>query len=120
MAAGLALHGAGNICVCTRAWWTGYSQANQACTVIHEMGHKIHMVVSGTGNQPDKVATHYVNAGHIGNHCHNGAPAGQADYSTASNVASANCVMFGAINGQLSFCGNCSPAVNKVDIGSGF
>jgi hypothetical protein len=120
VAAGLALPGAGNICVCTRANWANYGQAEQACTVVHEIGHKIQMVTKGTGIQPDKVATHYEGCGHYGDHCHNGAPAGQADYGTRDNVTKAACVMFGTINGQIGFCGNCGPAVKKVDIGGGF
>lgn len=120
MRAGLAIGGAANICVCTIAWWTAQSQAEQAGVVIHEAGHKVHMVVSGTGNQPDRVATQYDNAGHVGSHCHNGCAAGQADYGTAANEAASTCVMFGSTNGHNAFCGNCGPAVTKVDIGGGF
>lgn len=120
MRAGLAIGGAANICVCTIAWWSAQSQSEQAGTVIHEAGHKVQMVAKGTGRQPDRVATQYDDAGHVGSHCHNGAPAGQADYGTAANEALATCVMFGTITAHNTFCGNCGPAVTKVDIGSGF
>ncbi len=120
MRAGLAFGGAADICVCTIAWWTPQSQTEQAGVVVHEAGHKVQMVVDGTGTQPDRVATQYDQRGHRGSHCHNGAPAGEIDYDTSANIAASNCVMFGGTNGHNSFCGNCGPAVNKVDIGSGF
>lgn len=120
MRAGLALGGAANICVCTIAWWTAQAQDEQAGVVIHEMGHKVQAVPAGRNIEPDRIATQYDNAGHVGSHCHNGAPAGQADYGSGGNQAASTCVMFGSTNGHNSFCGNCAPAMKKVDINAGF
>lgn len=120
MRAGLAIGGAANICVCTIAWWTQSTDNEQVGTVIHEAGHKVQMVVAGTGSQPDRVSTQYSGSGHAGSHCHNGAPAGQANYATTALTNQSNCVMFGTINGHNAFCGNCAPAVKKVDLGAGF
>ncbi|MDO7843971.1 hypothetical protein [Sphingomonas immobilis] len=118
--AGLALGGAANICVCTRAIWQDQTLAEQAGTAIHEIGHKVHMVAAGTGIQPDKVATQYTGHGHAGPHCFNGAPAGEANYATTPNTNASICVMFGTINGHNEFCANCAPAMKKVDLGRGF
>jgi hypothetical protein len=123
MRAGLALGGAANICVCTIAWWNAQSNAEQVCTVIHEMGHKVQMVAEGAGTsgiQPDRVATQYSGRGHVGSHCRNGCAAGQANYATTANANASTCVMFGTVNGRSAFCGNCAPAMKKVDIGAGF
>jgi hypothetical protein len=120
MRAGLALGGAANICVCTIAWWTAQSQGEQAGVVIHELGHKVQAVPAGRAIEPDRVATQYDNAGHVGSHCHNGCAAGQANYATSANNAASTCVMFGSTNGQNTFCGNCAPAMKKVDISAGF
>ncbi len=120
MAAGLAFTATPDICICTRSWWTPMDQAKQALTVVHEVGHKVHMVAKGIGSELGRVATQYDNAGHVGSHCHNGAPAGQIDYDTAANNAASTCVMFGATNGHPNFCSNCGPAVLKVDIGDGY
>lgn len=119
MRGGLALGGP-DICVCTRAWWQTVSQGEQLGTVIHEMGHQVHMVVDGTGSQPDRGATQYDNSGHVGSHCHNGCAAGQANYATTANTTASTCVMFGTVNGLTAFCRNCAPAVKKVDLSAGF
>lgn len=120
MRGGLALGGANQVCVCTRAWWRNQSDAKQACTVIHEMGHKVQMVTAGTGSEPDIVATHYLNRGHVGDHCHKGCPAGETSYGTTAMLNLSTCVMFGTVNQKNAFCNNCEKAVKKVDIGSGW
>lgn len=120
MRAGLAFGGAADICICTMAWWTAQSEDEQAQVVVHELGHKIQMVAAGRAKEPDRVSTQYDNSGHVGSHCFKGCTAGQADYSTSENEAASQCVMFGSTNGQIAFCGNCAPAVKKVDIGAGF
>lgn len=120
MRGGLAFGGSADICICTRSWWRNSTDAKQVCTVIHEMGHQVKQVSDGTGNQPDRVATQYDNSGHVGSHCHNGCAAGQANYATSANVTASTCPMFGTVNQKTAFCGNCAPAVKKVDLGSGF
>lgn len=120
MRGGLAFGGTPNICICTRAWWNTVGHHDQACTVVHEMGHQVHMVVDGSGNQPDRVTTQYDKRGHVGSHCHNGCASGQEDYSTSDNVKASTCVMFGTVNGKVAFCGNCAPAMKKVDLSAGF
>lgn len=118
--AGLALGGANQVCVCTRALWQTQSDNEQVCTIIHEMGHKVGMVSAGTGSQPDQVTTQYSDHGHVGSHCRKGCPAGEADYSTSGNVSLSTCVMFGTVNGNKAFCADCKKAVVKVDINSGW
>ncbi len=120
MRGGLAIGGAGNVCVCTISWWKTRSDAAQLRTLIHEVGHKVQMVAAGRNKEPDKVSTQYDNAGHVGSHCFEGCTAGQANYSTSANTAASRCVMFGSANGNTAFCANCAPAVKKVDIGAGF
>lgn len=119
MRGGLAIGGAANICICTRSWWNNSNDAKQACTVVHEMGHKVQMVAAGTGGQPDRVSTQYSGHGHMGSHCHNGLAAGLATYGNA-DVTATTCAMFGTVNRRTAFCGNCAPAVKKVDLGAGF
>ncbi|MCB2076993.1 MAG: hypothetical protein KDE55_04765 [Novosphingobium sp.] len=120
MRGGLAFGGSADICICTRAWWRTSADDKQVCTVIHEMGHQVHQVSAGSGTDPDRVSTQYTNRGHVGSHCHNGCTAGQANYNTSANVSSSTCPMFGTVNRKTAFCGNCAPAVKKVDIGAGF
>lgn len=120
MRGGLALGGANQVCVCTRAWWATVSNNDQAGTIIHEMGHKVQMVTAGTGSQPDRVATQYLNKGHVGNHCHKGCAAGETTYGTTAMLNNSTCVMFGTVNGTHAFCDNCEKAVKKVDIASGW
>lgn len=120
MRGGLALGGANQTCVCTRAWWADVADAEQSCTIIHELGHKVGMVADGTGKLPDRVATQYSDSGHAGSHCHAGCAAGQANYATAANGAASTCVLFGAVNSKQAFCADCGKAVKKLDIGSGW
>lgn len=120
MRAGLALSGANQTCVCTRAWWTNQPDSEQQGTIIHEMGHKVGMVADETGNLPDKTASQYSGCGHAGSHCHKGCPAGEASYNTTANVAASGCVLFGTVNGKLAFCSDCETAVKKLDIISGW
>ncbi|AFL74240.1 hypothetical protein [Thiocystis violascens] len=120
MRGGLALGGANQVCVCTRAWWSNQPDAKQECTIIHEIGHKLDMVVKGSGKQPDAVATHYSGKGHAGDHCYQGCPAGEASYNTAANLSASQCVIFGAVNQKNAFCANCEKAVKKLDINSGW
>lgn len=120
MRGGLALGGANQTCVCTRAWWRDQPSAKQECTIIHEIGHKLGMVAAGTGISPDKHATHYENKGHAGNHCFNGCTPGLANYKGSANLAASTCVIFGAVNQINAYCGNCEKVVKKLDINAGF
>lgn len=120
MRGGLALGGANQTCVCTRAWWRDQPDAKQTCTIIHEVGHKVGMVADGSGKLPDKVSTHYSGSGHAGDHCYKGCTAGQANYATTANLNASQCVLFGSINSKNAFCENCEKAVKKLDIGSGW
>ena len=91
MRGGLSFPGGNLICVCTRAWWTTISTADQNQVIIHELGHSVGMVAKGTGKQPDKVATHYdTSKGHVGDHCHDGIPAGQTRYDSSTDSAASN------------------------------
>jgi type VI secretion system secreted protein VgrG len=118
MRGGVSFKGENLICVGTRGWWKDKAAASQNETLIHEMGHKVNMVCTGTGKQPDKVDTHYSGKGHAGQHCHFGLPV-QASYSNANG---AQCIMFGSnCESRLAeFCENCCPAVFKMDLSSGW
>ena len=120
MRAGLALGGANQTCVCTKAWWRSITDNSQKGTIIHELGHKLQMVTDGAGNKPDKTNSHYKGKGHAGDHCHMGCSAGQSMYNNRTNSASATCVMFGTSNGKLAFCADCAPALKKVDLTAGY
>lgn len=119
MRGGLAISGA-NTCVCTRAWWRNQSDSKQECTIIHELGHKIGMVADGSGNRPDKVATHYSGKGHVGDHCYKGCAAGQVSYDDSASLRASQCVIFGAVNQKNAYCTNCEKAVKKLDINAGW
>lgn len=118
MRGGLSFPGGNLICVCTKAWWQNITEAEQNTTAIHEMGHKVSMVVDGTGKLPDKVETLYTGKGHVGNHCHFDLPV-QDTYAGANGN---QCVMFGAVSedGPSAFCEKCAPAVRKVDCSDGW
>jgi Mlc titration factor MtfA (ptsG expression regulator) len=52
MRAGLPFGGSNLICVCTKAWWKNKTGAQQNEVIIHEMDHKIGMVLGRTGTLP--------------------------------------------------------------------
>lgn len=116
MRGGLSFAGENLICVCTRAWWGNIPNDYQNQVLIHEMGHKIGMVPDGTGKLPDKTSKHYANKGHVGNHCHQGL----AVLTNYRNATGSTCVMFGATNGKIAFCSDCTPALRKVDLSDGW
>jgi len=115
MRGGLSFGGGNLICVCTRAWWADSSEAEQNQVMIHEMGHKIGMVPTGT--DLDKTPKQYTGKGHIGSHCHAGVGV-LADYG--GSTASSTCVMFGATNGKSAFCADGAKAVKKQDLSTGW
>ncbi len=121
MRGGLALGNNNAALVCTRAWWRDKPNDEQVHVMIHEVGHKVQMVADGTGIRPDKVKTHYDSSkGHVGDHCYKGNADGQARYDAPTDAANAQCVMYGSTNPNLEFCGNCTPAVRKVDLSGGW
>ncbi len=120
MRGGLALGGANQTCVCTRAWWRDSVGAKQECTIIHELGHKLGMVATGSGISPDKHDTHYENKGHVGNHCFSGCEAGQDSHAGSDNLAASNCVIFGSVNQKNAYCDNCQESAKKIDFSAGF
>jgi hypothetical protein len=117
MRGGLSFGEGNAVCICTRAWWLDRDAATQNQVLIHEVGHQVGMVASGTGRQPDRVSTHYDGRkGHVGDHCHHGIPPGQARYDRMVDLTAARCVMYGMTTSHTAFCSNCAPAVRKVDI----
>lgn len=120
MRGGLSFTGTSLVAICTRAWWTDISAAEQNQTLTHELGHQFGMVPEGlTAEALDAHADQYTASGHVGSHCHHGVAA-KANYGDdASNTAS-DCVIFGATNGKLAFCPLCGPQVRKVDLTKGW
>ncbi|HIJ70409.1 MAG TPA: hypothetical protein HPP87_03495 [Planctomycetes bacterium] len=114
MRGGLSFTDSNLICVCTRAWWSTVSEADQNQTMIHEMGHKIGMVPNN--DDLDRLPNQYDDSGHVGSHCHAGVSA-MANYSGATG---STCVIFGACNGRTAFCTDCAGAVKKQDVSSGW
>lgn len=110
--------GAGNvICIATVARWDNRNLAEMVQTLIHEFGHQFNMVADGTGTQPDKVSTHYVDRDHMGPHCHHNLPL--MDHFGGQP---GDCVLFGESSaGRLpNYCENCTPAIRKMDLSAGF
>lgn len=100
--------------ICTRAWWQAISEQDQNKIAIHEIGHKLGMVSDASGALPDKPTYYYSGSGHNGNHCHKGLTAGLSDYRGLG--VNSQCVMFGEIASQSSFCKECSEVVRKIDL----
>jgi type VI secretion system secreted protein VgrG len=113
MRGGISIGGGNLICVCTRAWWRPISGDEQNQTMVHEMGHKVGMVPTGT--TLDATPNQYTGKGHVGSHCHTGL-AVLASYSNVTGT----CVMFGATNNKSAFCADCAKAVKKVDLSAGW
>lgn len=130
MCGGLEFPDSNLICVCTRAWWNMESSRDQVQILIHELGHKFGMVPNGSDSAlhryydarlPDKPESYYDNVkGHVGPHCYFGLPDNQARYDNDTDRAASKCVMYGATNGKIRFCGNCGPALRKVDLARGW
>lgn len=118
MRGGLSFGGGNLVCICTKAWWRKKSATSMNSVAIHEIGHKVGMVSDGTGKLPDKVATHYKDKGHVGDHCY--FDLGVLD--TYSGVSGNECVMYGSVGSSppTAFCENCAPAVKKVDLTEGW
>ena len=120
MRGGLSFTGTNIVAICTKAWWQSKSNNDQNQVIIHEVGHQLGMVATGSGKLPDKTSYHYDDTkGHVGNHCHMGIPAGQARYDSRADGALSQCVMYGATNGKSVFCVECTKALRKVDLSSG-
>ena len=119
MRGGISLGGMPTVLVCTRAWWVDKSTAAQNQVLVHELGHQFGMVPVGSGSSLDAHSDQYTGGGHVGSHCHNGVPAA-TNYGSAAATAASACVIFGATNGKLAFCGNCAPQVKKADLSAGW
>ena len=91
--------------------------------MIHELGHKLHLVADGSAGQPDLQAHHYPTGhdgtDHVGPHCSHGVPAGTLLNTTAAQNAS-DCTMWGALMGITLYCSECKTTLRKVDLGGGF
>lgn len=110
--AGISFSGTNLICI---------GKTSQEETVIHEMGHKIGMVVEGTDKQPDKVKTFYEGRGHGRRHCYYGASKVwwnllKKKKYTPEDSKKADCVMYGLICKKTEFCKHCRRAVRKLDL----
>jgi hypothetical protein len=102
----------------------GVLSANQAeALMIHELGHKLHLVASGAAGQPDRQPHHYPTGqdgtSHVGPHCSHGVPAGTS-LNTPAATAAADCTMWGALEGFTNFCSECKTSLRKVDLAGGF
>lgn len=98
--------------------------ANMArALMIHELGHKLHLVARSEAGQPDQQAHHYPTGRdgvtHQGNHCSHGVPAG-TNLNTDAAEAAADCTMWGALTGLTTFCSECQTSLRKIDLGGGF
>ena len=91
--------------------------------MIHELGHKLHLVASGAAGQPDLQAHHYPTGqdgtDHVGPHCSHGVPAGTL-LNTQAAIDSTDCTMWGALMGVTLYCSECKTSLRKVDLGTGF
>lgn len=92
--------------------------------VIHELGHKLHLVAPGDGGQPDKQKHHYPSFNtngvqHVGPHCSYGVPTGTSLWLPAAQTA-AKCTMWGSLKGVVQFCDECKTSLRKIDIAGGF
>lgn len=119
MRGGMSFSGSPTVLICTRAWWTDISATEQNQTLVHELGHQFGMVPEGAGSSLDRHADQYIDSGHVGSHCHNGVPAA-ASYSNSAAGAASTCVIFGATNGKIAYCGLCTPQVRKLDLSPGW
>lgn len=119
MRGGLSFGGSPTVLICTRAWWTDITAAEQNQTLVHELGHQFGMVPEGNGAELDAHADQYTDSGHVGSHCHHGVAA-KANYGDSASNAASTCVIFGATNGKLKYCSLCAPQVRKVDLTPGW
>lgn len=101
-----------------KSWWVEKSAEEQNQTLIHEVGHMLHMVTDGKASLPDKTPYHYTNKGHTGPHCHNGLPDDMENYMGYGKYA--KCVMFGSPTKETAFCPECAIAVRKLDLSGGY
>jgi hypothetical protein len=91
--------------------------------MVHELGHKLHLVASGESGQPDLQPHHYPTGhdgtSHVGPHCSHGVPTGTNLNTTPARDA-ADCTMWGALKGVTLFCSECKTTLRKVDLAGGF
>jgi hypothetical protein len=91
--------------------------------MVHELGHKLHLVAPGVAGQPDRQAHHYPTGqdgtSHVGPHCSTGVAAGTLLNAPGAHTA-ASCTMWGALKTITTFCDECKTTLRKVDLGGGF
>ncbi len=116
---GLAYNVVNLLAVADKGRWDDRTKVGKLSTIVHELGHKFSMVADGNGRAPDKPTNHYTGKTHNGDHCSKGT---NFNAGTSTWSGTPGCVMFGAggIGGNqkpISFCGDCAPALRKVDLG---
>ena len=124
-AAGAAFYDTNLLCVAALSPFEPVTMNYQQETLVHEIGHLIGMVPSGPewaqahpdeadmdSSKLDKGPFFY---SQMGNHCHFGLPASQADPSHTGA-----CVMFGGDCQSIRYCVHCAKAVRKVDMSNGW
>ncbi|WP_133434497.1 type VI secretion system Vgr family protein, partial [Achromobacter xylosoxidans] len=124
-AAGAAFYDTNLLCVAALSPFEPVTMNYQQETLVHEIGHLIGMVPSGPewaqahpdeadmdSSRLDKGPFFY---SQMGNHCHFGLPASQADPSHTGA-----CVMFGGDCQSIRYCVHCAKAVRKVDMSNGW
>lgn len=87
--------------------------------VIHELGHKLGLVPTGTETSLcdlDATPTSYEAKGHQGPHCHQGL----ARLDSYAGLSGARCVMFGEDCASSDFCPACGEALKKMDLSAGW
>jgi hypothetical protein len=102
---------------------TVLSPTRAEALMVHELGHKLHLVASGEAGQPDLQPHHYPTrhdgTTHVGPHCSHGVPAGTRLNTPEARRAS-DCTMWGALKGVTVFCDECKTSLRKVDLAGGF
>lgn len=124
-AAGVAFPDTNLLCVAALSPFEPVTMNYQQETLVHEIGHLIGMVPSGPewarahpdeaemdSSKLDKGPFFY---SQMGNHCHFGLPASQADPTHTGA-----CVMFGGDCQSIRYCVHCAKAVRKVDMSRGW
>lgn len=124
-AAGVAFPETNLLCVAALSPFEPVTMNYQQETLVHEIGHLIGMVPSGpewARSHPDEAEmdSSKLDKGpffysQMGNHCHFGLPASQADPTHTGA-----CVMFGGDCQSIRYCVHCAKAVRKVDMSRGW
>ena len=92
--------------------------------LVHELGHKLHLAASGSGDFPDKQPKYYPTfdehgVRHQGPHCSTGVASGTDLWKPAAHNA-ATCVMWGSLKTNVAYCPECCTSLRKMDLSAGF